>query len=59
MPKKFARTRWARLNKRDRVLKNQNSFLREFFTAVVVEVANKLPDNPIIDIAALMTQLAI
>lgn len=59
LPKKFARTHWARLNKRDRVLKNQKSFLREFFTAVVVEVANKLPDNPIIDIAALMTQLAI
>lgn len=59
LPKKFVRTHWARLNKRDRVLKNQNSFLSEFFTAVVVEVANKLPDNPIIDIAALMTQLAI
>ena len=59
LPKKFARTHWARLNKRDRVLKNQKSVLREFFTAVVVEVANKLPDNPIIDIAALMTQLAI
>ena len=59
LPKKFVRTHWARLNKRDRVLKNQNSFLREFFTAVVVKVANKLPDNPIIDIAALMTQLAI
>ena len=58
-PKKFVRTHWARLNKRDRVLKNQNSFLREFFTAVVVKVANKLPDNPIIDIAALMTQLGI
>lgn len=58
-PKKFVRTHWARLNKRDRVLKNQNSFLREFFTAVVVKVANKLPDNPIIHIAALMTQLAI
>ena len=53
LPKKFARTHWARLNKRDRVLKNQNSFLREFFTAVVVKVANKLPDNPIIDVAAL------
>ena len=59
LPKKFVRTHWARLNKRDRVLKNQNSFLREFFTAVVVKVANKLPDNPIIYIAALMTQLAI
>lgn len=50
LPKKFIRTHWARLN---------NSFLREFFTAVVVKVANKLPDNRIIDIAALMTQLAI
>ena len=59
LPKNFARTHWARLNKRDRVLKNQKSVLRECFTAVVVEVANKLPDNPIIDIAALMTQLAI
>ena len=47
LPKKFIRTHWARLNKRDRVLKNQNSFLREFFTAVVVKVANKLPDHPI------------
>ena len=46
-PKKFVQTHWTRLNKRDRVLKNQNSFLREFFTAVVVKVANKLPDNPI------------
>ena len=59
LPKKFVRTHWARLNKRDRVLKNQNSFLREFFTAVVVKVADKLPDNPIIDIGALMTQLGI
>lgn len=59
LPKKFVRTHWARLNKRDRVLKNQNWFLREFFTAVVVKVADKLPDNPIIDIGALMTQLAI
>ena len=59
LPKKFVRTHWARLNKRDRVLKNQNSFLREFFTPPVVKVANKLPDNPIIDIAALMTQLGI
>ena len=47
------------LNKRDRVLKNQNSFLREFFAAFVVEVANNLHDNPIIDIVTLMTQLAI
>lgn len=59
LPKKFVQTHWARLNKRDRVLKNQNSFLREFFTAVVVKVANKLPDNLVIDIAALMTQLGI
>ena len=35
-PQKIALAHWARLNKRDRVLKNQNSFLREFFTAVVV-----------------------